>query len=680
MSPEQGWGRKVDGRSDIYSLGVILYEMATGRVPYKAETPIAVIFKHIQDPLPPARTFNPNLSEAVELIILKALSKSPEDRYQTAGDLVSAMQTAVPDTLFLSSRQVKDALQKPKGKMPTWAWFSIGIIALFILIGGISLKFNKNTSAVNPPAASTNVNPTNQSSTSTKVSAIPTIQPVLPNTQNPLAPDPREDHRIASACGEKSVCILDGLGKEINNISLPELPGSIIYVGWSPDGKKLLLTVSLDADPQGHGDLFIYDISSKGLAPLVNTEKNEIMATWSPDGKWIAAHSDCTALITAVDKTNAYTVAKDFQTCVVDPRWSPDSKWIAWASTSDKNGEGGQSLQVMNLESLEVKVFPMEFTPGEFRNLAWSPDGSFLYLQLDMSSQILTLKLNTSCLLANCTKADQQFIEFEIPANWLPNYFPQWADTTTSIINSSTTQPAISQFGNALQITDINAYGKIPYSPTLDLRKAITLEAWVKVQKFPNPCKSVWAESCGYVPIISQGYRRSAAGNFTLAVGQKGLLFTFEIIDSRLMAYADIPENEWIHIAISHTYGDGARTTFYLNGNPVEDAQWMNDRAQPISGDRDPEPNSGSDYYIGQYGSEKPGDDFIGELDDLRIWNTARTQEEILAHMNSELAGNEPGLVAYWNFNVQPGETVIPDASGNDHKVFLNGNTNIIQR
>src|SRR3989304_3967384 len=82
MSPEQGSGAKIDSRSDIYSLGVILYEMVTGRVPYQAETPVAVIFKHIQDPLPPARKLNPDLPETLERVILKALSKRPEDGYQ----------------------------------------------------------------------------------------------------------------------------------------------------------------------------------------------------------------------------------------------------------------------------------------------------------------------------------------------------------------------------------------------------------------------------------------------------------------------------------------------------------------------------------------------------------------------------------------------------------------------
>jgi serine/threonine protein kinase len=95
ISPEQAQGQPVDQRSDIYSLGIILYEMVTGSVPFVAETPLAVIFKHITDPLPPPSLVKPDIPKPVEKVILKALAKDPRDRFATAAEFVAAWKRAL---------------------------------------------------------------------------------------------------------------------------------------------------------------------------------------------------------------------------------------------------------------------------------------------------------------------------------------------------------------------------------------------------------------------------------------------------------------------------------------------------------------------------------------------------------------------------------------------------------
>ena len=97
ISPEQAKAESVDQRSDIYSLGIILYEMVTGRVPFTADTPLAVILKHISDPLPPPSIVKKDIPESIERVILKALAKEPGDRYATASEFLSAWKRALEE-------------------------------------------------------------------------------------------------------------------------------------------------------------------------------------------------------------------------------------------------------------------------------------------------------------------------------------------------------------------------------------------------------------------------------------------------------------------------------------------------------------------------------------------------------------------------------------------------------
>lgn len=97
MAPEQSLGRKVDGRTDIYALGIILYEMLLGRLPYQADTPMAVALAHIHEPLPLPREINPSIPEPIEAVILRALAKEPDDRYQQASQLAEAFNHAIAE-------------------------------------------------------------------------------------------------------------------------------------------------------------------------------------------------------------------------------------------------------------------------------------------------------------------------------------------------------------------------------------------------------------------------------------------------------------------------------------------------------------------------------------------------------------------------------------------------------
>ncbi len=89
MSPEQGLGEPGDARADIYSLGIMLFQMITGQLPYDADTPLAIVLKHVNNPLPIPSQLNPSMPPDVERIIFKALAKNPDDRYQSAEELIS---------------------------------------------------------------------------------------------------------------------------------------------------------------------------------------------------------------------------------------------------------------------------------------------------------------------------------------------------------------------------------------------------------------------------------------------------------------------------------------------------------------------------------------------------------------------------------------------------------------
>ena len=150
MSPEQAMGKRVGPASDLYSLGVVLYEMLTGDVPFDAETPVAIAMKHINEPPRSPKELNPEIPERINALVLRLLAKDPKDRHGSAAYLLDALDevgNAVegsdfekarvekePETRAVVTTAGKERLGSPRRK----SRLAASLVVLLVLLGAIS--------------------------------------------------------------------------------------------------------------------------------------------------------------------------------------------------------------------------------------------------------------------------------------------------------------------------------------------------------------------------------------------------------------------------------------------------------------------------------------------------------------------------------------------------------------
>ncbi len=369
MSPEQVEGKEVDLRSDIYSLGVILYEMLTGRVPFEADTPFAVGMKHKGEIPRDPREINPQVPEGLSRLVLKCLEKTAEGRYQTADEVRSELEKikkgiplaerAIPKRRSMTSKEITVKFSLKKLVAPASIFIVLLAIAAYFLFRRgpeiLEVKITQTQRITHNPGLE--------------------IDPAI-------SPDGKMIAYAAGSVGKMSLHVRQIAGGR--PIALTDsLQGESRWPQWSPDGTQISF----------QSQASIYVVPALGGIPKklveASPEQTVYCSAWSPDGRRIAYSIDHSIFVLAVGGgepqkiiETAYPHPFAYSLC-----WSPDGSTIAYVVGNAAYLFGsGLVGNIGNIAPSAIWIVyakggnPVQVTDDTTLNVcpAWMPDGRHL--------------------------------------------------------------------------------------------------------------------------------------------------------------------------------------------------------------------------------------------------------------------------------------------------------------
>ncbi len=388
MSPEQAQSGQVDNRSDIYAMGAIIYELLTGQQPYRADTPMGVVIKHITDPVPDILRDNPNLAPELDVVIRTAMDKDKEKRYPTIIELAKALNKAafgeeghvVSDSSTLTVRprdpNMTGELTMTSPSKKSGMWVVAGAVVLVLIVAGVFLfRGTPATSAVTEaplvatsaavfsPVPPTNIPPTTIPVTATNaISITPSLLPPLP-----VFPGGADRMALISA---KEIWVMNMDGSQARAVTSTGSPKTNLQ--WLPDGKSMVFITDkcvYKADAENgqveevacFPDASFFEgfqVSPDGARVAISIDRQLIIAPF--DLAQLAGANTRSKLI-KIPGACVYT-----QSAVRDVRWSRDGLRTAFifVDVTNRTTDALRVLDITNCPGSTVLVD--EFPAGKF--------------------------------------------------------------------------------------------------------------------------------------------------------------------------------------------------------------------------------------------------------------------------------------------------------------------------